>query len=156
MCWKAGCRGLGLNLSSGYLLCVFSWFLCSNAIKTKKSCQNLEGMLIKLNKFMCLGMCIPLVHVRAPVLPRPPLNTCQLPHHTHQNRLSAQRLVSRQRHVTGQQQSQLMDARSGSCLHYVCVCHRSWRDSVMVRFKNNGAQGDRSTWVKPIAHMLHS
>lgn len=37
---------------------------------------------------MCLGMCmcVPLVHVRAPVLPRPPLNTCQLPHHTHQNR----------------------------------------------------------------------
>lgn len=74
MCWKAGCRGLGLNLFSGYLPCVFSQFLCFNAIKTKKSFQNLEGMLIKLNKFMCLGMCmcVPLVHVRAPVLPHPP------------------------------------------------------------------------------------
>lgn len=42
MSWKAGCRGLGLNLSSGYLLRVFSWFLCSNAIKTKKKLPKLR------------------------------------------------------------------------------------------------------------------
>lgn len=34
------------------------------------------------------------------------------------------------------------------------VFHSSWRDSLMVRFKANRPQGDRSTWVRPAAYIL--